>query len=84
MRPELAASKLVGKPKVLLVYGSGDPYTPIAFGQRLQAAMSGCADCELLSLPGVTHTFALKEAPETYRNAVLPFLAKSLQIVDLH
>lgn len=83
MRPELAASKLIGNPKVLLVYGSADRYTPIAFGQRLQAAMAGCAECELLTLPGVTHTCALKEAPESYLNAVLPFLAKSLQITAL-
>jgi pimeloyl-ACP methyl ester carboxylesterase len=80
MRPELAATQLKGKPKVLLVYGSADTYTPIDFGQRLQKAMATCAECKLIVLPGVTHTYALKEAPKEYQTAVVPFLGASLQM----
>jgi uncharacterized protein len=78
MRPESAAKALVGKPKVLLLYGSADHYTPAAFGDRLKQAMKDCADCELIVLPSVTHTYALKEAPETYMQTVLPFLKAGL------
>ena len=78
MRPELAARNVVGQPKVLLVYGSADIYTPPHFGERLCRVLSQRGECRLEVLAGVGHTFALRDSPKAYREAVLPFLAQHL------
>ena len=78
MRPELEATRLIGRPDVLLVYGDADRFTPPAHGERMLRAMQGCANAELCVLPNVEHTFAYRDQPETYAARVVPFLRNSL------
>jgi pimeloyl-ACP methyl ester carboxylesterase len=78
LRPELEATRLVGRPAVLLVYGDADTYTPPAHGERLRQAMAPSARAEMDVLPGVGHTFAFRDAADAYATRVLTFLRKQL------
>ena len=78
LRPEQEAARVLGKPSVLLIYGDRDKYTPPEHGRRLQAAFGEAARTEFCVLPGVGHTFAYREAPESYVGRVMPFLAATL------
>jgi uncharacterized protein len=78
IRPEGDAARLVGRPSVLLVYGSTDRYTPPAHGERLLRAMRGSADAELWVAERVDHTFAYRDAPGAYAERVVPFLRRTL------
>lgn len=73
-RPESEAPKVIGGPAVLLIHGDQDKYTPPAHGQRLQRAFARAAQVELSVYKGVGHTFAFRDASETYSAQVLPFL----------
>lgn len=77
-RPELEAARVVGRPAVLLLYGDADQWTPPAHGERLARAMRDATDARLHVLPGIDHTFALRDARDAYVAAVLPFLADAL------
>ncbi len=83
LRPEHEATRVIGHPDVLLVYGDQDRYTPPAYGERLLRALDGVADADLLVLPGVGHTFAYRDAPEAYRARVVPFLRDALAQTSL-
>jgi pimeloyl-ACP methyl ester carboxylesterase len=78
LRPELEAANVVGSPRVLLVYGDADRYTPPAFGERLQRALANRAQAELCVLPGVDHTYAYRDARAAYTARVVPFLRGAL------
>ena len=78
LRPELEAGRVVGAPPVLLVYGDADRYTPPEHGERLARALSTATRADLLVLPGVGHTYALRDARETYEARVVPFLQAAL------
>lgn len=76
LRPEAEASKVVGHPAVLLLYGDADRYTPPDYGHRLVKALGSVADVQLSVLKGVEHTFALRDAPDSYVSQVLAFLGR--------
>jgi pimeloyl-ACP methyl ester carboxylesterase len=76
LRPEREASRVVGHPSVLLIYGDKDKYTPPAHGERLAKAFAGAARVEMSVLPGVEHTFAYRDATQSYTELVLPFLLR--------
>ena len=79
LRPEREAARVVGHPCVLLVYGDRDEFTPPEHGKRLLHAFGDAAKAELCVVPGVGHTFAYRDASETYAERVLPFLDKALR-----
>jgi pimeloyl-ACP methyl ester carboxylesterase len=80
LRPEEAARRVVGAPAVLLLHGDADVYTPPAFGERLQRALSEVAShVEMKVLPGIGHTFAYRDAASAYRETVLGFLHQHLR-----
>ncbi len=79
LRPEREASKLIGNPSVLLLYGDRDKYTPPAHGQRLMKSMQQTAKVQMCVFPGVDHTFAYRDAREDYVSHVIPFLSDALQ-----
>ena len=78
LRPELEAAKLIGKPSVLLIYGDRDKYTPPAHGERLMKAFGNAARAEMCVVPGVDHTYAYRDAAETYAARVIPFLSSTM------
>ena len=79
LRPEREAARVVGRPAVLLVYGDRDEYTPPAHGERLLRAFGDAARADLCVIPGVGHTWAYRDAAETYAQRVLPFLDQALR-----
>jgi uncharacterized protein len=79
LRPEGEAPKVLGYPSVLLIYGDKDKYTPPEHGQRLLRAFGGAADVQFSVLPDVDHTFAYRDAPDDYKNQVIPFLCQLRQ-----
>lgn len=79
LRPERLAALVKNNPAVLLIYGDADIYTPASHGERLQRAFGTAAKAELMVLAGVDHTFAFRDAGETYRSRVIPFLQRALR-----
>lgn len=78
IRPEHYASRLVGRPAVLLIYGDADRFTPPTQGKRMLHALNQSATAELHVLPNVDHTYAYRDLPEAYAQRVLPFLRRAL------
>lgn len=78
-RPESEAPRVVGRPAVLLIYGDQDKFTPPQHGQRLLRALGDAASAELCVVPGVDHTYAYRDAAETYAGRVVRFLDKALR-----
>jgi len=78
LRPERDAAQVLGRPSVLLIYGDRDKYTPPEHGERLMRAFGEAASTELCVIPDVGHTFAYRDAGETYAARVIPFLTKTL------
>jgi pimeloyl-ACP methyl ester carboxylesterase len=76
LRPEREAARVLGHPEVLLIYGDQDRFTPPAHGERLAKAFGNAAKVEMCVLPGIDHTYAYRDAAETYTARVLPFLGK--------
>ncbi len=76
LRPEAQASKVVGQPDVLLIYGEKDKYTTPEHGKRLARALASATNVSLTVLPEVDHTYAYRDAAETYESQVVPFLHK--------
>lgn len=78
MRPEYQAGRVQGQPRVLLLYGDRDQFTPPAFGERLQRGFGAAAQVRMEVLAGVEHTYALRDAAARYEQLVLPFLREGL------
>lgn len=78
LRPEREAARVIGRPAVLLVYGSADRYTPPEHGERLRRALGESAAAELWVLPDVDHALAFRDLPEAYAARVVPFLRDAL------
>ena len=78
LRPEREAGRVLNRPSVLLIYGDRDKYTPPEHGERLQRAFGDAATVELCVVPGVGHTYAYRDAAETYAANVIPFLKEKL------
>lgn len=78
LRPEREAAKVIGNPSVLLIYGERDMYTPPAHGERLMKAFGDAARAEMCVVPGVGHTYAYRDAADTYVARVVPFLDRTL------
>lgn len=78
LRPEREATRVLGRPPVLLIHGAEDPYTPPGHGERLRAAFSQATTAQLWVVPGVEHTFAYRDAPAAYEARVIPFLRNAL------
>lgn len=79
LRPEEDAARVLGNPRVLLIYGDRDKYTPPAHGERLLKAFGTTASAEMMLVPGVDHTYAYRDAAGTYEARVLPFLSNALR-----
>jgi pimeloyl-ACP methyl ester carboxylesterase len=82
LRPEAQASKVLGHPEVLLIYGEHDIYTTPDHGERLSRALSSAAKVRLIVLPDIEHTFAYRDAAKAYEAQVIPFL-QTLDTRDL-
>ena len=76
LRPEREAPKVIGRPAVLMIYGDQDRYTPPEHGHRLLRAFGDAAEARISVLPGVDHTFAFRDAAESYRELAIPFLGR--------
>jgi fermentation-respiration switch protein FrsA (DUF1100 family) len=76
LRPESEAAKVLGHPDVLLIYGDKDKFTPPDHGERLLTAFGSAANAKISVLPDVDHTYAYRDAPDTYENLTLPFIVK--------
>ncbi|NCA02754.1 MAG: alpha/beta hydrolase [Sphingomonadaceae bacterium] len=76
LRPEAEAPKVLGRPDVLLIYGEKDKFTPPEHGKRLLQAFGHAAHAQLAVLPDTDHTYAYRDAADTYENLTLPFLGK--------
>jgi pimeloyl-ACP methyl ester carboxylesterase len=79
LRPELEATRVLGKPPMLLLYGDQDIYTPPAHGERMMKAMSSAASAQMHVFPGIGHTWAYRDAADAYAARVIPFLQASLR-----
>jgi len=82
LRPEREASRVIGRPSVLLVYGDQDEYTPPEHGRRLLRAFGDAASAEMIVLPGVGHTYAYRDAARAYEERVIRFLGTALRNRD--
>lgn len=76
LRPEAQASKVVGQPDVLLIYGEKDKYTTPEHGERLARALASATKVHLTVLPEVDHTYAYRDAADAYEAQVVSFLQK--------
>lgn len=76
LRPEAQASKVVGRPDVLLIYGENDKYTTPEHGERLARALVSATKVHLTVLPEVDHTYAYRDAADAYEAQVVSFLQK--------
>jgi len=79
LRPEREASRVIGNPAVLLLYGDQDEYTPPEHGKRLLRAFGDAASTEMIVVPGVGHTYVYRDAAPIYEEHVIPFLSKALR-----
>ncbi|WP_071872202.1 alpha/beta hydrolase family protein [Atopomonas hussainii] len=79
MRPVHAASRLVGQPPVLMIYGEADQFTPVRDGQLLHQALSASTAVQFWQVPNAEHTHAYAAEPEEYAARVLNFLAEHLR-----
>jgi pimeloyl-ACP methyl ester carboxylesterase len=78
LRPETDAARVLGRPEVLLIYGTADRYTPVSYGERLHRALRTTTAAEMWVLPDVDHTFAWRDRPEEYEARVVPFLRAAM------
>ncbi len=78
LRPLHAAQSLKGQPRMLLIYGDGDVYTPPKDGKQLQDALNKNTQTEFWLAPGAEHTHAYRQHPQEYAKRVLGFLDKEL------
>jgi uncharacterized protein len=77
LRPEREATRVVGRPRILLVHSSGDRFTPPVFGERMLRAFDGVAHASLYVPPGDEHTFAFRDCGKDYRERVMGFLTEA-------
>lgn len=76
LRPILAATRLKGSPRVLLIHGHADTVSPLHVGTDLSAAMADRASVEVWEVPDAEHTRALAADPDQYRERVTGFLRR--------
>lgn len=79
LRPTHAAQHLVGSPRLLLIYGEADEFTPVKDGQLLCQALQGKTPTEFWQVPGAEHTHAYAAQPEDYAERVIGFFDRHLQ-----
>lgn len=79
LRPEREASRVVGRPAVLLVHGTADRFTPPAYGERLLRALGESASAQLWVLADVGHALAFRDQRDAYCARVVPFLREALR-----
>lgn len=79
LRPIHAAQRLVGSPRLLLIYGEADEFTPVKDGQLLCQALQGKTPTEFWQVPGAEHTHAYAAQPKDYAERVIGFLERHLQ-----
>ena len=77
LRPIEEASRLLGQPNIMLIYGDSDIYTPPSHGEKLSHAMRNAANVEMHVISGGKHTYIYRDQPDEYIKYVLPFLKKS-------
>jgi uncharacterized protein len=75
LRPELGMARLPAHVRVMLVHSHGDPWTPVAHGERLAAAAPAGRHIERTVLQGAEHTHGLRDERGRYWPAVRDFLA---------
>ena len=75
LRPELGMARMPAGVRVLLVHSHGDPWTPVAHGDRLAAAAPAGRHIERTVLQRAEHTHGLRDERERYWPAVRDFLA---------
>lgn len=78
VRPIHAAQSLQGAPKMLLIYGEADEYTPVNHGKILFDALKQKTSTQFWAVEGAKHTHAYAAKPEEYKIRVLSFLENSL------
>ena len=78
LRPTHAAEKLVGNPKILMIYGDADEFTPARDGTLLWQALRRRTQVEFWQVPGAKHTHAYAAQPDEYARRVLGFLDEHL------
>jgi len=74
LRPELGMARMPAGVRVLLVHSHGDPWTPVAHGDRLAAAAPAGRHIERTVLQRAEHTHGLRDERERYWPAVRDFL----------
>ncbi len=80
LRPLHAAQHLVGKPKVLMIYGEADIYTPVKDGKLLFDVLKNKTQVDFWQVPKAEHTHAYRAAPDAYQKTVIAFLDRHLRI----
>lgn len=60
---------------VLLIHSHNDPWTPVAFGDELEAAAAASTPLSRLVLERAEHTHGMRDEPGRYLPAVLEFFA---------
>lgn len=79
LRPTHAAQRLVGSPRLLLIYGEADEFTPVKDGQLLCQALQGKTPTDFWQVPGAEHTHAYAAQPKDYAERVIGFFDRHLQ-----
>lgn len=59
---------------LLLIHSRADRWTPVAFGDEIEAAVAATTPLRRVILERADHTHGMRDEPESYLNAVLEFL----------
>ncbi|ASP38559.1 dipeptidyl aminopeptidase [Bacterioplanes sanyensis] len=78
MRPILAAENIQHNPDLLMIYGSGDKYTPVAQGRSLMKPLSRTSRATLWQVDDAEHTHAYRQSPDAYAQKVVGFFDAAL------
>jgi pimeloyl-ACP methyl ester carboxylesterase len=74
LRSELQVAQMPAHCRLLLVHSRGDPWTPVAQGDRIAAAAPPGAHVERLILQRAEHTHGMRDERDAYWPAVRRFL----------
>ncbi|MES2820224.1 MAG: alpha/beta fold hydrolase [Pseudomonadota bacterium] len=80
LRPMHAARHLVSNPRMLMIYGDADEFTPVKDGRLLCQALNAKTHTEFWQVPGAAHTHAYAAQPKDYAQKVIGFLDKHLGV----
>ena len=75
IRPVHHIAKAPGGVPVLLIHSRNDRWTPVAFGDEIEAAAPPATPVQRLVLERAEHTHGMRDEPGRYLPAVLDFLA---------